>query len=111
MIVEEIQRPPFIHFGIMRQTLSVEIGKTFKVFQRNVYNDDYSFEINTVSATYENEFTASTVGVETFKGTLANKLGVKEVDGNIITLTVSSVLASSYKTLTSSNTVKSSGAI
>ena len=108
MIVEEITKPPYIHFGLGKESLTVEFGQTFKIFQRNIYLDDYEFKINNVAATYENEFTASVS--TTYKVTMINKLNaIKEIDGNTITLTVSNVLASSSKTKASSDIITADG--
>ena len=111
MIVEEITKPPYIHFGLGKESLTIEVGQTFKIFQRNVYLDDYDFKINGVAATYENEFTASAIGETSYTVTMTNKLDVKDVDGNIITLTTITIKASSNKTLASSNIIKADGGI
>jgi hypothetical protein len=112
MIVEEITKPPYIHFGLGKESLTIEIGQSFKIFQRNVYLDDYEFKINNAAATYENEFTASAIGETTYKVTMINKLSsVKEIDGNIIALEVVGAIASSNKILASSNLIKADGGI
>jgi len=109
MIVEEINRPPFIHFGLMKQSITVQVGQPFKIFQRNVYNDDYVFKINGVVADYEKEFIITTAGEHTFIATLDNKLAIKEVDGNTIVVNATLVLASSSSILSSSNLVTADG--
>ena len=106
MIVEEITKPPYIHFGLGKESLTIEVGQTFKIFQRNVYLDDYDFKINGVAATYENEFTASAIGETSYTVTMTNKLDVKDVDGNIITVNAVAVKFSSSKILFSSSIVK-----
>lgn len=88
MIIEEIQRPPFIHFGLMKQSITVLSGVAFKVYQKNVYNSDYVFKINNVVASYENEYTLTTTGNHYFSVKLNDKLSPKEMNGNTITVTV-----------------------
>lgn len=88
MIVEEINRPPFIHFGLMKQSITVEVGQPFKIFQRNVYNDDYVFKINGVVADYEKEFVINTAGEYSYTAVLDDKLSIKEITGNTIVVNV-----------------------
>lgn len=88
MILEEIQRPPFIHFGLMKQSLTIAAGESFKIYQRVVYNGDYVFRINGVVAKYENDYTENTAGTYTYDCVIDDKLSGKQISGNTITVTV-----------------------
>ena len=88
MIIEEIQRQPFIHFGLMKQNITVSSGVDFKIFQKNVYNDDYVIKVNNVLATYENTYNLTTLGDTIFSVKIAGKLSTKEINGNEIKVTV-----------------------
>jgi len=88
MIIEQLTKPPFIHFGLMKQTLTVNAGENFKIFQKNLYLDISQVKINDVVAKYENNYTINTPGVYNYETKIDNSIALKEIIGNTITVTV-----------------------
>tara|TARA_R100001530_G_scaffold82251_1_gene57352 strand:- start:384 stop:656 length:273 start_codon:yes stop_codon:yes gene_type:complete len=89
MIREEIQKPPFIHFGLGKQNITKNAGESFKIYQKNVYRDEINFQINSINATYENTFTINVAGVYTYTGRIKDILAQQNfINGNTITITI-----------------------
>ena len=90
MILEQINKKPFIHFGFNQTEKTIPLGEKVIFWQDIIYGSDAEIISNNGVVINKNRayFTPTTVGVYDITITMANKKKLIEVDSNTITLTV-----------------------
>ena len=89
MILETINKPPFIHFGFNQQSKTIALGDSVTIWQDTLYNGSIQkLDINgTIKPNqYKNDFIPDAIG--TFEFESAVFIGVNKIEGNTITLIV-----------------------
>jgi len=92
MIIEQINKLPFIHFGFNKQDATIELGQSITIWQDVLYSNNYQLSLNGTLKTSLNKLviTPSATGIITYQAEITEKISKRGIslESNTITLTV-----------------------
>lgn len=87
MILEQLEKKPYIHFGFNRQETTISIRQSVTIWQDNIYSDN-KLNISGITKINENQFlfTGTAVGVFDIKVELS--VNDNTIESNTIKINV-----------------------